>query len=201
VRLEADLRQFEKRIKRLVRAVKDLTPVARDFGGHVVRRIKDSFQRQGEASAPGEVPATHRGGRGLAGSVTFNVLPNGEGVEIGTPLTHGEVLHRGTQEALGGPIRPKNAKALTIPISPRARGKRARDFAGIFRVPAGPGSEPEDVGILAIAGSGDSVVPLFALRTAVTIEPRPWLGITDSDEEYLGEALERQFDREAFGRG
>ncbi len=201
MRLQADMRRFDKRIKRLVAFVRDLTPVARDFGGHVVRRIKDSFQRQGEASAPGEFPATHQGGRGLAGSVTFNVLPDGQGVEIGTPLKYGGVLHLGTQVALGGPIRPKRAKALTIPISPRARGKRARDFAGLFRVPAGPGSDPTDLGILAIAGPGESVVPLFALRTAVTIEPRPWLEIVDADADYLGDALERQLDREVFGRG
>ena len=36
------------------------------------------------------------------------------------------------QRALGGTITPKNAKALTIPISPVSYGRRASEFPGLF---------------------------------------------------------------------
>ena len=199
IRLEIESREMQKRIASLARRTKDLTPVAREWAGGVVRRIRDSFPRQSEPSEPGGPPSIHSGQRGLVGSITHNILPQGEGAEIGTPLVYGGILHMGTRRYLGGPIRPKRARALTIPLTREAKRKRARDIPGLFRVPAEPGAPPEDVGILALAGPGESIVPMYALRTAVSIDPRPWLEIVEEDEVSLVDILGRQLDREVFG--
>ena len=206
--LKADFKKFARKIEKLVRQVADLSPVARDFGGFVTRRIKTEMPAQEEPAAAGQPPASHHGGRGLRGSVTNNVLD--VGVEIGTPLVYGAIQH------FGGLVRRKNAGALTIPIDKKARGKRARDFAGLFRIPAKRGAPPEDRGILAIrtgvgrdaagkfsrtASGGKNIKPLFALRTKVTIKPHPWLEITGEDAEYLVVALERQVYKEVFLHG
>ncbi len=198
IRMKARLGDFERDIRAMARELDDPTPVARDFGAHVVRRTKKGMPSQDEASSPGGPPASHRGGRGLRGSVTHNVVEDGHGVEVGTPLIYGGVLHEGTDEYLGGPIRPKNAKALTIPISDKAKGRRARDFEDLFFVPAGPGAAPEDLGILALPLGDDDFEPMFALRTEVTIEPRPWLFITDEDGGYAADRFEEQLDKKVF---
>lgn len=196
IRLEVKLDKFKRGIAALARRVKDLTAVARDVGGHVVARIKRSMPSQGEPSGPGEFPASRHGGRGLRGSVTYNVLDGGAGVEIGTPLVYGGVLHFGTAEYLGGPIRPVNAKALAIPLG---EPRRPRDVSGLTWRPNRPETAARHKrGVLGI-GEGEDFEPLFALQTEVTIEPRPWLDLTDEDEEYLYDALERELDREAFG--
>lgn len=45
------------------------------------------------------------------------------------------------QRVLGGTIRPKTAKFLTIPVAPEAHGKRAREFGNLVVV-FGPGGRP-----------------------------------------------------------
>ncbi|HUX16508.1 MAG TPA: hypothetical protein VMW52_08540 [Phycisphaerae bacterium] len=198
IRLEFKMNEVKRGIGEMIAQLEDPTPVARDFGGHVVARTKRSMPSQNEGSAAGEPPASHHGGRGLRGSVTSNVLDGGKGVEVGTPLVYGGVLHEGTQEYLGGPIRPKTAKALAIPLG-RARGKRPRDFTDLQWRPNRERSEIKR-GVLGI-GDGEEFEPLFALQTEVVIEPRPWLFITDEDEKYLADRLTEAIEKQAFGHG
>jgi hypothetical protein len=56
-------------------------------------------------------------------------------------------------------IVPTNVAALTIPISAAAYGRRAREFAGLFRI--------KGTNVLALAVNG-GVVPMFALVRSVT---------------------------------
>lgn len=71
-------------------------------------------------------------------------------------------------------IKPKNAKALAIPINAIAYGRYAREFQdqGLFRL----GGRGADVGknILAMK-SGDTVIPLFLLVRSVTQKRDPSL--------------------------
>ncbi|MHC8969182.1 hypothetical protein [Priestia aryabhattai] len=64
-------------------------------------------------------------------------------------------------------IRPKKAKMLTLPISPKAKGKRAADFPNIFR--------PKGTDLLAIPKGDGEFEPLFALKTSVTIPERSFI--------------------------
>lgn len=64
-------------------------------------------------------------------------------------------------------ITPKKAKMLTIPVSPKAKGKRAADFPNLFR--------PKGTDFLAIpSGKGEFEV-LFVLKTSVTIPERSFI--------------------------
>lgn len=73
----------------------------------------------------------------------------------------------------GGTIVPVKAKALTIPISPEAEGKTAREFSAggkaLFKIKGNGGN-----GILAYADSHGQLHALFALRTRVYQKPDPW---------------------------
>lgn len=178
------LEETAERIHGLARRIDDLTPVARDFGGHMIRAWSLRFPRLPEhtAAPAGGPPAVQSGA--LKNSLHYEVKSGGDEVEAGSTEPHAAIQHR------GDPIRPRRAKALTVPISPEAYGKRARDFADIFRIPAKPGQEPEDLGILAVE-RGDEVVPLFALRGSVRLPARPWLVVLQDDWDYLGESMER----------
>ncbi|MED4140857.1 hypothetical protein P4652_21785 [Priestia megaterium] len=64
-------------------------------------------------------------------------------------------------------ISPKKAKMLTIPISPKAKGKRAADFPNLFR--------PKGTNLLAIPKGDGEFEPLFVLKTSVTIPERSFI--------------------------
>ena len=92
---------------------------------------------------------------------------------------------------------PRNAKALTIPISDEAKGKRAGEFETggrqLFVLPRDGG---DTVGILGYS-EGDRFHALYALRKRVRQEPDPWwpdakrvgaLGIVEA-ERFAGGAI------------
>lgn len=77
------------------------------------------------------------------------------------------------QRLEGGVITPKTAKALTIPISPRAHGKRAREFIDTFVIDLSDTGDPATVGMIVQETGPDSFDPLFILRTKVTQRADP----------------------------
>jgi phage gpG-like protein len=176
--------QISERIHGLARRIDDMTPVARDFGAHMIRVWSLKFPRvPGTESGPaGEPPAVKSGA--LKNSLHYEVKSGGDELEAGSTEPHAAIQHA------GGTIRPRNKRALTVPINAEAYGKRARDFADLFRIPPGPGEESEDLGILAVR-RGDDIVPMFALRGKVTLPARPWLIVYPDDWDYLGESMER----------
>jgi hypothetical protein len=104
----------------------------------------------------------------------------------------------------GGTIRPKNRRALTIPISDEAKGKTAGEFAAggrdLFVLPS---DKADTIGILGYDEPGVGFHPLFVLRTKVTQKPDPWFPTVPEIEGIgIGEAL-WWLDRElrAAGRG
>ena len=182
------------RFGRAARALKNPGAAMRDLGGHIVRRISKSFPRlpRGQASQPGQPPARHR--RGLA--VFSDVRRDGEELHVGSPDVQAEILHA------GGDIVPKTARALAVPIHRDAYGKRPRDIPGLVPIPARPGQEPEDRGILArVTGKDKALTPMFALRARVRIRPHPWANVTDEDWDYGLVAIKAQADRELLEKG
>lgn len=80
----------------------------------------------------------------------------------------------GAQKEFGGTIRPKNAKALTIPVSDEARGKRASEFEGGGRDLFVLGRDKGDtIGLLGYS-EGNRFHALFVLRKRVVQDPDPW---------------------------
>ncbi len=98
------------------------------------------------------------------------------------------IRHQGVRlQYHGGTVRPTRAKALTIPISPLAHGKRVGDFSkgSIFMLPIKRG---QSIGILARKfGRGKSarIEPLYVLRRSATIRPHPEILPTEAE---IGEA-------------
>ena len=95
----------------------------------------------------------------------------------------------------GGTVRPKNAKALTIPVEgSEAEGKRASEFDDLFAVKAdGSGNYR---GFLARQVAADQIEPLFWLRKSATI--REDKSVIPTDEALIDSmttALNRELDR------
>lgn len=93
----------------------------------------------------------------------------------GSELTRIGVLEMGTQEALGGPLRPKHGRYLAIPTEKAKRGKgrglAPRDMPDLYFALL-PSGHPALVRSVA-AGKGRSIEVMFLLRTQVTIPPHP----------------------------
>lgn len=159
-----------------------------DLGGHWQRRVKGLMRDKppGQAAAEGQPPAVHTSE--YAHSILYDVASDEQSMELGSSSNRARILN------LGGVIRPRDAKALAVPIAVASYGKRPRDFAGLHFIPPHE-QEPEDRGVLGI-GDWPAFTPLFALRAWVRIRPHPHIEIVDGDWDYLGGAIERQADRE-----
>lgn len=84
----------------------------------------------------------------------------------------------GKHKEEGGDIFPTRAKALTIPISEEAEGKRAGEFEmggrELFTIDS---DNPETTGILGYS-ENDQFHALYVLRTRVHQDPEPWFPTT-----------------------
>lgn len=151
-----------------------------EFGSYKVSRIVRAFPRTpfGVAGSAGGPPAVQTSL--LRHSITYDL---GRILRVGTNLIYGAIRQFGTAILPGGVLRPKRAKALTIPISPEAYGKRARDFSNTFILRRADDEPGEGLIMLKLA-SGEAK-PLFALRKSVKQEARPYLGWDERDRSKL----------------
>jgi hypothetical protein len=97
----------------------------------------------------------------------------GTGVAPGSKtVRYANVLDLGTKRALGGPIRPKRAKMLTIPL-PGIKGM-AKEYPDAFIIKSKKGNvllvEPDD--------NEYGFRPLFVLKQEITIDPFYWFSGT-----------------------
>ncbi len=85
----------------------------------------------------------------------------------------------------GGIIRPKGGKYLTIPITPAARRRRARDFPGLVFIHKKP-----HLPVLALVSKG-VVRPQYILRTSVRITAKHYIQkATDTSREACRKIIE-----------
>lgn len=105
-----------------------------------------------------------------------NAFAVGVSILVGVVRPEDEsVLEYAALQEYGGTIRPKNARALTIPLDaaktsagvPRGR---ARDFEDTFIL-----RRDDDVPLIAQRRGREKIVPLFALVQEVTVDARPSL--------------------------
>ncbi len=96
----------------------------------------------------------------------------------------------------GGTIRPRNVKYLTIPIDPRARGKRAKDFQETYGelefIPSRK-KRPGLRGVLAWRNEMGELLAAYSLREYVTIkslQERKGMPAVPPDDEVAGWAKE-----------
>lgn len=119
----------------------------------------------------------------LKGSITWATMSGGNIPRPPAKITDSvdkpirpNVVHVGTnveyaaQVEYGGQIRAVNAMALTVPISPSAKGKLARDFPEAFIVKLKKGGA-----IIARKKGKHGIEALFSLRKSVTQRAQPYL--------------------------
>jgi hypothetical protein len=183
------------RIRNLGRLFADPTPILKDFGSHVVRRLKmqGAVKPKMKPAAAGEPPAVHT--RGFSKSIGSE-MRGSRAIAIGSSFVGADLLQH------GGVVRPVRARALAIPVDVRAYGKRPRDFSNLTLLPPVKGVSsafgPYNLGRLARIpkrGGVERIQTLFILLRQVTIKPHPWLSITDDDWSYLGEVMQSKADK------
>ena len=190
-----------ERIMRLAEACAHPTAALRDFGGHKVRAIKQSFVSapRTESAPAGQPPRAHR--RAFSKSIFYELASGGQAVAIGSSDVRADLMQH------GGVVRPVRADALAVPAveeDASLYGKRPRDVAGLSYVPL-----PHTGGLVGVLIRGrmkgrgkqrrEAFSPAFWLYARVTIKKHPWVDMKDADWKYLGEALQRQTDTAVEG--
>jgi len=152
--------------------VKDLTPPFRDAGERIVRKIA----RRLSGAVLSEKSAR------LKNSVIPQPTPDSLTISAGggpDEVAYAAIHH------YGGTIRPKKAKALTIPFPGGPADKRvplrASDFDDTF---IAKGIIFQSLGGSSRSG-GERIEPLFILKRSVEIPARPYMYLDESDVEYL----------------
>ena len=178
---------FDLDVAPLLRAT-DPRPVLEEAGNRKVSRMVRGMRTSG-APAAGQPPVSRRGARGFAGRFAYEIVGGGSTLRYGNASRQARLL------ALGGVIRPRTAKALTIPIAPEAEGKRAKDFPDLFRI-------GNCLFIKKSRGRGSKghteLTALFALKKSVTIRPHPWGYKWDQqDNKALLKSLQRRAAKES----
>lgn len=116
--------------------------------------------------------ARAKGGRSFWADQARRIRAQRHGHEGAAVLIGIEGLHHHE----GGDIFPSTAKALTIPITPEARGRRAAEFEqggrDLFVLPS---HLTDTIGVLGYAEDDGTFHALFVLRSRVHHDPDPWL--------------------------
>lgn len=159
---------------------RDLSRPLGDFGERLVRKI--SKRLSGDA-------LDARTGR-LKGSLTHEETE--DSLEVSAGGGPGEVDYAAIHH-YGGTIRPKKAKALTIPFPDGPADKRvplrAADFNDTF-VAKGIIFQKRKRASSYGLSTDPTIVPLFILKKKVEIPARPYMYAEDSDVEYLNKSIE-----------
>lgn len=176
-----------KHIRAMIKVVERPGPVLWDLAQNISRSWKKSFKevRDKMSHAPAGVPPYKHTG-GFARSIFSDPRSRGavqKEVNVGSSLERAALLHH------GGVVEMKD-KLLTIPIHPKAMGKRARDIPGLsYQFPFWNIGHPTFKGFL-VKRKGDEWIPYFALMTKVRIMPHPWAVVRKMNWDYFGETLE-----------
>lgn len=155
--IRIDKKKVDRTLAKLVRRVRRPSAFLRTWGAEVAKKARANARAKGGKNFWREVAQATR----LREVTDEHAIVSSDHVAA-------------AQKEHGGVIKPKKAKALTIPIADEAYGKTAGDFEGggrdLFVI---PGKSPETKGILGFS-DGDQFHPLFVLRTKVTQKPDPF---------------------------
>ncbi len=132
-----------------------------------IRKATLLVERQIKENLTGGNPLRVQGGilRASYSSRVFNVASGVRGI-VGSPVKYAAIHEH------GGTIRPKRAKALTVPIAPEAKRRSARDFPDLF---IWKHHEGEGGAFLAQPIPGGGFKLMYQLRSSVFIPPRRYI--------------------------
>lgn len=161
---------FSQRLPILMGQLKHPTALLSILGREAGNRLKAHF-RQKDRTEPNKLGGKRQHfWRQVTDSVQAPRI-SGKGDQVTVSITHPAIA----QKVMGGPIRPKRVKFLTIPVTPDAYGRTARTFEAetglkLFFLRVGKGSFTTPV--LASARGGGIQVE-YILRTSVNQAPNP----------------------------
>lgn len=110
--IKVDSREAEAELIRIASKLADERPFIKTWGNSVAKKARDNARKKSKGG---------RFWKSLARSVRVRMITAGA-AEISSDHI------AAAQKQYGGVIRAKNAAALTIPITPEAEGKRAKEF-------------------------------------------------------------------------
>lgn len=158
----------------------------RSMGSKTMDWIVGWYQEKGEDYFDNPESKTHGAGRqdtrwaeGMLQGWTYTSTGDTAIIGFAHPRAPGSFYYK----VHGGTITAKNTRALTIPINPLAHGKKVSDIEAylgekLFR-PYGADGKKADY--LAAQIQGEGLVPMFALRKSVHIDPWPCAVPEESD--------------------
>ncbi len=170
ITINLDTRSFTRGVSALAAQLEKPEELLQVLGRELVNRLRDHFRGKAQ-SEPNKLGGTRTYfWNQIARSVNQPVIDAGEStvrVQVSDP--------RFAQKLFGGTIRAKQAKALTIPLTPEAYGRTAATFEHetgkrLFLVKKG--DVAEGLGYLAI-NEGGKITAEYALRTSVFQDPDP----------------------------
>ncbi len=150
----------DKLTRDLVRMIRDKDAYVKAWANSVAMEARENARKK----------AGRKWWRELARSVRVRSV-GPEEADVGTDYP-GAALKQ-----FGGEVRPKNARALTIPIAKEAKGRRAYEFERAGRelfVVASRSGDPRTVGVLGYSAK-KQFRPLYVLRTRAVMKPDPWV--------------------------
>lgn len=186
--VKIDLSGFDDlALKKSLELIDLLKPGALErVGTDSVNFLKDWYQSRGNDYFDNPENKTHGAGRQdtrwAEGMVQgWSCTATGDAAVVG--FTHPTAPGSFYYKVHGGTITAKNTRALTIPINPLAHGKKVSDIEAylgekLFR-PYGADGKKADY--LAAQIQGESLVPMFALRKSVHVDPWPGAVPDESD--------------------
>lgn len=165
----------------------DMTELFRTIGATALRAVMRNFEEQGRPRRWRSLtPVTKRARRGNRAKIlqdtgqlkaSIGVKTGDRWAEVGTNLEYA-AIHQ-----FGGVITARNARSLAIPLNPKARQKRPREWEGLFAYTSRAGHR-----ILALR-RGNRLVPMYILKRSVRIPARPFLSFTDEDIEIMRQQM------------
>lgn len=183
-----DLSGFEE--MPLKKALESIDALRKDaasaMGGKTMDYIVGWYQEKGNDYFDNPDSKTHGAGRQdtmwAEGMVQgWSCTATGDAAVVG--FTHPTAPGSFYYKVHGGTITAKNTRALTIPINPLAHGKKVSEIEAylgekLFR-PYGADGKKADY--LAAQIQGEGLVPMFALRKSVHVDPWPGAVPDESD--------------------
>jgi phage gpG-like protein len=152
--------EVEEQLKALARKIPFVTIDA-------MRKSAALVERQIKENLTGGSPLQVQTGtlRASYSSRVFNVSSGVRGV-VGSPVQYAAIHEH------GGRITPKRARALTVPIAPETKRRKASDFPGMF---VWKHHEGEGGAYLVLPTPGGGFKLMFQLRRSVFIPPRRYV--------------------------
>lgn len=159
------VREAPQRVNELTNVMgRKTTGVLKDY----YRQVNASYEGRGRKLLGGQAPDRRTQFWAAVARSVSNPRPDGPGRAVVT-VGHPAIM----QKLRGGTIRPKEKKALTIPVHPAAYGRRASVLEKAEGIKLFAMTAKSGVGLLAAKADDGKIVVYYLLKKSVDQSPDP----------------------------